>query len=149
MIILICSGFIYNINLTSLYMYIIIVGAFITFMGEILPNHAYLDLSLVGTAHDGSDSVQCHTDLGTCCSEDQGRHRGVWYFPNGDRVPFSADIYEARQVNLHHRNITNTSGIYHCEIPTNAVHDDSDTSVRELAYVGLYASGGKKWEEEV
>ena len=38
----------------------------------------------------GSDSVQCHTDLGTCTS-DQDSHRGDWYFPNGDRVPFSGD----------------------------------------------------------
>ena len=128
-------------------MYFIIIGAFISFMGEILPNHAYLDLSLVGTV--ASDSVQCRTDLDACCSEDQGRHRGIWYFPNGDRLPFSADIYEAQQVNLHHKNITNTSGIYRCEIPTNAVHNDSDTSVRELAYVGLYASGGEKLEEKV
>ena len=34
------------------------------------------------------------------------------------------------------------SGIYRCEIPTNAVHDNNDISVRESVYVGLYATGG-------
>ena len=121
-------------------------------MGEILPNHAYLDLSLVGTA--ASDSVQCHTDLDTCCHRFYTRRRWYryWYSPNGDRLRYRYDIYElyqAQQVNLYRRNNANTSGIYRCEMPTNAVHDDSDNSVREFAYVGLYASGGKKWEEKV
>ena len=39
-----------------------------SFMGETLPNHGYVDLSLVGDTLDGSDSVQCQTDLATCCS---------------------------------------------------------------------------------
>ena len=34
------------------------------------------------------------------------------------------------------------SGIYLCDIATNAVHDDNDISVRESVYVGLYATGG-------
>ena len=34
------------------------------------------------------------------------------------------------------------SGIYRCDIPTGAVHDDIDLSVRETVYVGLYVSGG-------
>ena len=49
------------------------------------------DLSLVGDYyHYGR--VQCHTDLSTCCSGTQGIHRGDWYFPNGDRLPFPGDI---------------------------------------------------------
>ena len=36
------------------------------------------------------------------------------------------------------------SGIYRCDIPTVAVHDDNDLSVRETVYVGLYASGGNE-----
>ena len=33
--------------------------------------------------------------------------------------------------------------IYHCDIPTVAVHDNTDISVRDTVYVGLYtASGG-------
>ena len=51
-----------------------------------LANHSYVDISLVGNDCSGSDSVQCHTDLDTCCSGLQGIHRGDWYFPNGDRL---------------------------------------------------------------
>ena len=32
---------------------------YVSFMGETLPNHAYVDLSLVGNDDSGSDSVQC------------------------------------------------------------------------------------------
>ena len=72
---------------------------YVTFMGETLPNHAFVDLSLVGDAGDRSDSVQCHTDLSTCCSGAQGADRGDWYFPSGDRLNFQGDpgdIYMAR-----------------------------------------------------
>ena len=68
-------------------------------MGETLPNHAFVNLSLVGNADDGSDSVQCHTDLSTCCSGAQGADRGDWYFPSAVRLGFpsgSGYIYEAR-----------------------------------------------------
>ena len=73
---------------------------YVSFMGTNLPNHSYVDLTLVGRARDGGDSVQCHTDLSTCCSSAQGADRGDWYFPNGSRLSFSDDpgnIYESRQ----------------------------------------------------
>ena len=122
---------------------------YVNFKGTNLPNHSYVDLTLVGTS-DG-DSVQCHTDLSTCCNRTQGADRGDWYFPNGDRLPFnnvSIDIYEfrtAQRVDVRRRNNGETSGIYRCTIETNAVHsnDDSDNTTRETVYVGLYASGGE------
>ena len=58
---------------------------YVSFKGQTLANHSYVDFSLVGY---GGDSVQCHTDLTTCCSGNQGIHRGDWYFPNGDRLQF-------------------------------------------------------------
>ena len=36
---------------------------YVSFMGQTLANHSYVDLSLVGDDGSGSDSVQCHTDL--------------------------------------------------------------------------------------
>ena len=118
-------------------------------MGETLPNHAYVDLSLVGNADDGSDSVQCHTDLNTCCSGSQGLDRGDWYFPSGDRLGFApgpGDIYftrTAQRVELRRRNNGDMpSGIYRCDIETNAVHSD-DNMDRETVYAGLYATGGR------
>ena len=34
-------------------------------------------------------------------------------------------------------------GIYRCDIQTTAAHDDTDTSVRETLFVGLYTDSGK------
>ena len=62
---------------------------YVSFMGQTLADHSYVDLSTVGSADDSSDSVVCHTDLTTCCSGPQGIHRGDWYFPDGTVLPFA------------------------------------------------------------
>ena len=121
---------------------------YVSFMGYNLPNHSYVDLTLVGT--DGSDpgnTVRCNTDLSTCCSGNQGIHRGDWYFPDEDEVPLPSsgdDIVEARdaqQIALRRRNnAMGPSGIYRCDIATVAVHDDIDITVRETVYVGLLST---------
>ena len=115
-------------------------------MSQTLANHSYVNLSLVGLS--GSDSVQCYTDLYSCCSSTDGPHRGDWYFPNGTRPPFtgSGDIYEYRgdqRVYLGRRNNpTSPIGIYCCNTATNDVHDDYYISVRDAVYVGLCIGGG-------
>ena len=126
---------------------------YVSFRGEILPNHSYVDLNLVGRPGAGGDDVQCHTDLQRCCTtaEGPGPPSGYWYFPNGTRLPFSTNfvsVFESRgaqQIALR-RNpvITPTSGIYRCVIPTNAVHDHdhNDPTVGETVYIGLYATEG-------
>ena len=115
---------------------------YVSFMGQTLANHSYVDLSTVG-----SDSVQCHTDLSTCCSSAQGYHRGDWCFPDRTRLPFSGIVYErrgAQRVDLRRTTTTGPTGIYRCDIPTHDVHDDTDISVRDTVYVGLYiGSGGR------
>ena len=58
---------------------------YVTFMGETLADHSYVNLSLVGSASDDSDSVVCHTDLVTY-SGGQGIRLGDWYFPDGTRL---------------------------------------------------------------
>ena len=125
------------------------VAPFVSFMGENLPNHSYVNLALVG--NQPGNSVRCHTDLSTCCSNSQGIHRGEWYFPSGNGLQPSSsgdNIYEVRgaqQVSLRARNnAMSPSGIYCCDIATLAVHDDIDISVRDTVYVGLYASGGNR-----
>ena len=113
-------------------------------MGQTLANHSYVNLSLVGSDYDGRDSVVCHTDLVTCSSS-QGIHRGDWYFTNGTRLIFSDVIYEGRgaqTVFLGRTTAIAPTGIYRCDISTNAVHNDTDISVRATVYVGLYVSGG-------
>ena len=120
---------------------------YVSFRGETLPNHGYVDLSLVGDAEDGGDSIQCHTDLMMCCRGSDGideAARPDWYFPDGTEMGFSSgggDIYQARgaqRLDLRRRNnVFSPSGIYRCEIPT----DDGDL-VRERVYMGIYGSGG-------
>ena len=121
---------------------------YVSFMSQTLANHSYVDLSLVDY-YSGSDSVQCHTDLNTCCTGAQGGHRGDWYFPNRTRLPFSGYITQNRgsqRVDLLRRNRPNSPvGIYRCSIATIAVNDKIGyNSLRATVYVGLYtASGGK------
>ena len=52
---------------------------YVSFMGQTLANHSYVNLSLVGSDssdrndyYSDSNSVQCHTDLTTCCSGREG-----------------------------------------------------------------------------
>ena len=121
---------------------------YVSFMGETLPNHSYVDLSLVGSYSSGNE-VECHTDLSTCCSGGAGPDRGDWYFPNGDRLPFPYSrhpLVERRldqRVELSRGAVSGSipSGIYHCGIETRAVHS-VDNTARETVYVGLYDSGG-------
>ena len=111
----------------------------VTFMGQTLANHSSIDRSRLGD--DENESLQCHTDLSTCCSSSQGAHRGDWYFPNDSIVPTSGGIYEKRvvqAVKLHRReSITLPSGVYRCKIPTTRIHENTDTSVRDTIYVEL------------
>ena len=127
---------------------------FVSFGGQTLANHSYVDLSLVGNDDSGSNSVQCHTDLSTCCTSAQGPHRGDWYFPDGTRLPFTESPQRAvgesrgeQRVDLRHWK-QGTSGIYRCDIPTNAVHDNADInidiSVRDTVYIGLYLNEGEE-----
>ena len=123
---------------------------YVSFMGPALANHSYVDLSTVGSAGDNSDSVVCHSDLSTCCSGGQGSHRGNWSFPDGTLLPFIGNSVpialgrSAQRAIIRRTTATGPTGIYRCRIATNAVHDDTDISVGETLYVGLYpADGGK------
>ena len=130
---------------------------YISFLGTTLPNHSYVDFSQVGEYRTGSnsDTVQCHTDLSTCCRKQSNGipGRGDWFAPGSDtRLPFGSEeqphgIYEDRQTQVVHLRrrfyaANEPSGIYRCIIPTNAVHNDSDGSVAETVYVGLYTNEG-------
>ena len=119
---------------------------YVSFRGETLLNHSYVNLRHVGRPDVSGHGVVCHTDLVTCCSNKEGDHRGDWYFPNGTRLPYpgGSHLFEARttqQVGLRHTpypQLPSPSSMYRCDIPTN----DSDISVREAVYIGVYATGG-------
>ena len=113
---------------------------YVSFTRSTKANHSYVDGSLVGNHFSGDDSVQCHTDLATCCSNGQGYHRGDWYSPDGTRLSFNSGIiYKSRtaqRVDLRRRSSAILpSGIYRCDIPT--LSFDRDT-----VYVGIYTPVG-------
>ena len=119
----------------------------VTIDGQTLANHSYVDVNLVGDPYvERLHSVQCHTDLSTCCSSMDGVHRGDWYSPSETKLTFSSGtdpIYQQRlteRVDLRRRSfVTAPTGIYRCEIPTQAVHGNGE---RESVYVGIYYSRG-------
>ena len=122
---------------------------YVSFMGQTLDNHSYVDISTVGSASDNSDGVVCHTDLRTCCSGAEGIHRGSWYFPDGTVLPFSGrsvpiGLARGDQVAVIRRTggATGPTGIYRCRIATIDVHSEYDESVGETVYVGLYPADG-------
>ena len=62
----------------------------LTFMGENLPDHSYVDLSALGELDNVNNHVVCHTDLESCCGGSGRDNRGYWYFPNGTVLPGAA-----------------------------------------------------------
>ena len=108
---------------------------------NVLPNHSYVDLGMVGTSF--MNGVQCHT----------GNHNGQWYFPNGDPLQTKSedgDIYQVEpdmdntRVDLRRRNNANSpTGIYHCEIVVSGNADGA------TLYVGLYINGGRYLTEVI
>ena len=113
----------------------------IKFRQSFLPNHSYVDFNLVGG---GNESVQCRTDLSTCCFFENRPDGGDWYFPNGSKLPTDSEhsIYEAYRnmhVQLCRNNGAEREGIYRCDIETSAANNGS----YETLYAGLYFSGGQ------
>ena len=113
--------------------------------GPALSNHSYVNLSRVEDGY--RTSLQCHTDLVTCCRTLVGPDRGDWYFPNGSvlkNARFGGSIFrnlQNQRIDLRRRYSNHdANGIYKCTIETNAVNNETG---REIFYVGLYASGGK------
>ena len=125
---------------------------YVRFMGGNLPNHSYVDLTRVRNVITGSgNTVRCHSDLTTCCTRDDGDHRGNWYFPNATVLPFAynaggSNIVEDRELQVVHlvrlrKNAMSPSGIYRCDIETVAVNDNNIRNITgETVYIGLYPS---------
>lgn len=121
---------------------------YLSFLGNNLSNHSYVDFSTVG---DENNSIQCHTDLVTCCNSDQGTDRGDWFYPSGERVSInnsdSEPFYQhwaSQSVDLRYRGepaVPSIMGIYQCAIETSAVNNENNTA-RQVLYVGLYNSTG-------
>ena len=132
---------------------------YLTFMGETLPDHSYVDLSALGEIDNEDDHVVCHTDLTSCCGGFNFYNRGFWYFPNGTVLPGAAGSGAAANPIVLMRGpqlvrlIRGTgpgdvpSGLYRCIIETNAVnygpgYPSPDNGIGETLYVGVYSTGG-------
>ena len=132
---------------------------YLTFMGETLPDHSYVDLSALGEINNVDDHVVCHTDLTTCCGGYERNDRGYWYFPNGDVLPGAG--YDGAATNpiilmrslqlvrlIRGTGLNIPSGIYRCIIETVAVsdplisYDPPDGITGETVYIGVYSTGG-------
>ena len=50
------------------------------------------------------------------------------------------EVRGAQRVVLHHTTATGPTGIYRCDIATVVVHDNTENSVRDTVYVGLYTT---------
>ena len=121
---------------------------YLTFMGNNIPNHSYVNLNTVGDiTNNESLKLQCHTDLTTCCSGADGPDRGDWYLPNGNRlplynynnIPVLFESHGPQRVIMQRDRDGGTSGIYRCDIETIAVNNDNG---RVSLFVGLYTRGG-------
>ena len=133
---------------------------YLTFNDSVIPNHAYVDLSLMmypgyDDVNDTSSTVICHTDLTTCC-RGGGSNQANWYFPDGVNTLPGAGSDNVNQVPIAQRKRDQLvrlqrgptvaisdipDGIYRCDIETVAVNSDDNTA-RETVYVGVYGSGG-------
>ena len=112
---------------------------YVSFNGQTLVNHSYVDLSLVGTSG--------MTVFGIILTS---AHVVVLFKVLIVEIGISQmelDCYSLKMA-VSMRNVynhgTSPTGIYRCDISTNAVHDDTDLSVRDTVYVGLYTGGGGK-----
>ena len=99
----------------------------VTFQGQTLPDHSFVDINDVGHSNDGSDSVQCFTGSVS--------NRG-WIFPNGTGLPESNEngLYQSmpenQTVDLRRNGNATVSGMYGCQVKVGI-----ETRV---FYVGLY-----------
>ena len=120
---------------------------YISFMGVTLRNNSYADINLLEDSY--TNSVQCHTDLSTCCTVAEGRDRADWFFPSGLALGFVnsdwGNVYTqraAQRADMRRRGNKpiKANGMYRCSIGTTAA------SGRVSVYVGLYDSGGENVE---
>ena len=104
---------------------------------------------MLGNALNGSNVLQCHTDLTTCCDpavNGPATHTGQWVLPNGVVVDQSVSDYSVReggqQIDLVFEGTSESAiaGMYRCDMPTNLTANVA----RESVYVGLFEDGQSK-----
>ena len=122
-------------------------SADLTLGGQTIPSNALIHLSDLGSSANGGDSIQCHTDLDSCCEGEAADGGGNWFTPGDQRLSDGGSLYAVpgtKRVDLRRRDGSSdiVPGIYRCEIDT--VSTGPGASERETQYVGLYPEGGGK-----
>jgi hypothetical protein len=120
-------------------------AARLTLGSDNLPNHALVSFDQVGSSQNGGNSLQCHSDLDSCCEGSNGDGAGGnWFTPDNERLSSAGSVYVVpgdKRVDLRRGDSGSVvPGIYRCEIDT--VATGAGASVRESLYVGLYPNGG-------
>ena len=126
--------FVYIHTVTNHY-FIIHAGVDLLLNGVLYGNNSIVTLDEIG---EDSAALFCLTNKIDCCrASGVGGIIGEWFFPNGSLLNNEVsgdDIYRGRGprfVRLHRRNNTQTTGVFHCEVP--------DTSgANQTLYVGVY-----------
>ena len=108
-------------------------GVGLTLNNTTLPNNSIVTNTDIGT---GAAALVCTTTYTPCCTS--ANHETQWYFPNGSQVPNNQRLPYQRTrgffpgtVNLNRNFESNTTGIFHCDIP------DASGTIQSL-YVGIY-----------
>ena len=113
---------------------------YITHMNKSLSNHSYVKFNRLE-----NNSLQCHANYRTCCSNPQIAIG--WKLPDGSRInegthSSSRSVYQTRhprRIDLHYRQRSPViSGIYSCSIEREVIGH------RSVVFVGVYFSGGEE-----
>ena len=120
---------------------------YLSFKNHNLSNNSYVIITEIGRTEDGSDSIQCRSELQNCC-QTAGNLTGNWSFPNGSELLSSSSQHSTFQSrgdmradlrqNINSNIVIKPEGIYCCRIAYNS----SEPSAKETLCVGLYGSGG-------
>ena len=119
---------------------------YITFMGERLPNNAFVDIQQISNTE--NTTVQCHTDLSECCDPSQHSHTGVWVLPNGAEVMHGQTVFgytatgTERRIDLTYNTLLNSAveGVFIC-----TVFISGTPIVQQSVYVGIYSGTSSKF----
>ena len=121
---------------------------YITFMGERLPNNAFVDIQQISNTLDETTTLQCHTDLVACCDPSQHSHTGVWVLPNGAEVMHGQTVFgytatgTERRIDLTYNTLLNSAveGVFIC-----TVFISGTPIVQHSVYVGIYSGTSSKF----
>ena len=120
-------------------------GVRFSLRGTTYQNNSLVTLEDIG---EGYNALLCVTDQPACCRppySDSFRLSafGNWFFPNGTRVPSSANQWDMHRTRGHmvlplQRRRGGAKGIYHCVIL-------DAMNVSQTVYIGVYTANTGEW----